>query len=485
MGTSAAALPSVGPWKGGKPTVCEPQGDVRLKVGILSDIHVTNRMPGRYDSNENLHKALKYFDTEKVDAVLIAGDLFTAGTIKELEVVAETWFEVFPNDRGSDGRRVERLFVTGNHDVIGWHCLAREGESLSKCAERRKNGIFDFNRKEVWKRLFHEEYRPYFLKTVKGYPFLMRHWPSPDDAARCLSREAFAEYGKAMREAKLCFYCQHDPVDDTVNATWLLTGAPKWDDGQDPGPTHKVLADYPNLVALTGHTHHSLVDEQSIWQGAFTAVNCGCLVGWAFNHPGRENGHDCDYLPSPGREMKEFDFRSVHQGMLMTVYDNCIRFHRREFRFDGVLGPDWIVPIGSAERPYAFAPRAAASKPPRFAKNARVRVNTIEKGADRRGDEHPQVEAEFPPVTSVTGGDRAQDYAVQVEMRIGEIIRKMGEKRVYSERFMCAEKDETLPVKCRFAKSALPARRDIRFVVTPYNCWMKPGAPIASEWFRV
>lgn len=486
MGTSAAALPSVGMGPDNHSAVCVPQNEPRLKVGILSDVHVTNKTPGKRDSNEYLRKALRYFDAEKVDAVLIAGDLFTHGVTKELEIVAETWFEVFPDDRGSDGRSVERLFITGNHDICGWdYSLVQKGETRSQRAERLKNEIFDFRRREVWDRLFHEEYKPYFLKTVKGYPFLMRNWPSPDDADRCLVREAMSEYGKVMREAKVCFYCQHNQVADTVNAAWMLNGSPKWDDGQDRGPTHEVLADYPNLVALTGHSHHSLADERSIWQGEFTAVNCGCLVGWAFTHPGRENGHDCDSTSAPVREMKEFDFLAVHQGMVMTVYDNCIRFHRREFRLDGVLGPDWIVPIGGTERPYAFASRAAASKPPRFAKDAQVKINEIANGSDRSGDAHPQIEAEFPPVTSATGGDRAQDYSVRVEMRIGEIVRTMDEKRVYSERFMYAEKDETLPVRCCFARYSLPVGRDVRFIVTPYNCWMKPGDPIVSEWFRV
>lgn len=72
-------------------------------------------------------------------------------------------------------------------------------------------------------------------------------------------------------------------------------------------------------------------------------------------------------------------------------------------------------------------------------------VRTVEKGRDRAGDVHPQVEVVFPSVTSATADDRS-------------------------------------PVRCLFAKRALSAKRLLRFVVTPYNCWMKPGESIATNW---
>lgn len=71
-----------------------------------------------------------------MDAVLIAGDLFTSSDIRELEIVAETWYEVFPGDRGSDGRPVERLFITGNHDLDDWLYHRRKDESKEACAAK-------------------------------------------------------------------------------------------------------------------------------------------------------------------------------------------------------------------------------------------------------------------------------------------------------------------------------------------------------------
>jgi len=456
-------------------------GDVKLKVGILSDIHVTNEKPGLRDSSEHFIKALRYFDTQKVDAVLVSGDLFTSGRICEPEIVARAWNTVFPNDRAPDGRKVERLFVTGNHDIEDWSYHCAKGETVAQKAERVKDKMFAFHRQETWKRLFGEDYAPYYAKTVKGYTFIMRNWPSAFHGEKRAIREAMAELGPKVKNDKVFFYCQHEQADDTVNASWLIDGV-KWGNGQDDGLTKKVLSDYPNCVCFTGHNHNSLADERSIWQGEYTAVNCGCLVGWAFAGPGRENGHDVDPNPIPVREMPCFDMTHVYQGLVMSVYENHLRFHRREFVNGGVLGDDWIVPIGSAERPYAFAPRAKASRPPRFAPDAKVTLREIPQGKDRTGDVHAQVEVSFPSITSATGGDRAHDYSVRVEMRIGDVIRVVDEKRVFSDRFMWAEKDDQAPVKCLFAKSALPPKRPLRFVITPYNCWLKPGPSLVSPW---
>ena len=141
-GASAAALTTSAHSSADDPL--KPTSPARLRVGVLSDIHVTNETPGEHGSNEYLRKALKYFDAQKVDAVLITGDLFTSGRTAELEIVAKTWFEVFPNDRGSDGRHVERLFVTGNHDLDGCFYGRPKGESVKDCAARCKKDHFVF-----------------------------------------------------------------------------------------------------------------------------------------------------------------------------------------------------------------------------------------------------------------------------------------------------------------------------------------------------
>ena len=182
--------------------------------------------------------------------------------------------------------------------------------------------------------------------------------------------------------------------------------------------------------------------------------------------------------------MEPFNYRDVHDVTIMSVYDDAIRFQRLDVKRDMPLGPDWVVPIDRSQRPYAWDKRAEASKPPKFAAKAKVSVKEIAEGKDRAGNKHPQIEVSFPPVTSATGGDRAYDYSVRLEMLRGDIRRVMAEKRVFSPHFAHPEKFETEPVKCLFARSDAPKKRTVRFVVTPYNCWLKAGEPIVSPNFN-
>ena len=92
-------------------------GTARLRFGALSDIHI-RRGKGSCDIFE---KALTYFRDQKVDAVLIAGDMADSGLDSQLRRVGETWRRVFPGDALPDGTHVEKIFVTGNHDIDGWH----------------------------------------------------------------------------------------------------------------------------------------------------------------------------------------------------------------------------------------------------------------------------------------------------------------------------------------------------------------------------
>ena len=290
--------------------------------------------------------------------------------------MARTWFEVFPNDRGRDGRKVERLFITGNHDEVDWSTgQFRDFADL-------KARCFLLNREAVWRRLWGEPYEKIRVKEVKGYKFVLRNWigRAVDLLGHKVPEEAevlpgfLAQHGPELKGCgRPFFYVQHEPIDDTVNATWLFNG-PRWDNGQTGrGWREKALmAAFPNAVVLTGHSHDTLTDEMSIWQGKFTAVNCSSGTGYIFNAPGRANGFNCeDFAREPPFEMPAFDHR-VCQGLIMDVRETESSFRRLDTFYNEELGAPWVVPLfaGGATVPpegtprYDFWARRAASKPP-------------------------------------------------------------------------------------------------------------------------
>ena len=453
-----------------------------LKIGVLSDIHVSS--PKDADIFE---KALRRYRAEGVDGVLIAGDLGTDGRIAELEAVAATWFKVFPDDHGEDGRRVERLFLLGNHDVCGLcYRLPELKDRLD--SQELKDEWFCLDRARHWERLFHERYEPIFLKEVKGYRFVLRNWISERHGDRDELPGFLAAHGDRLKGDRPFFFAQHPHPKGTCCQSWTDGGVP-WMDCSDDGRSTRLLSAYPNCIALSGHSHTTLTDEHSIWQGDFTSIGCGCLRGYAFTFPGRENGHAHDDFrqttPRP-QTMTWLGFTESKQGMLMEVHGDRIVLHRHEFRRDRPLGDDWIVPLPApGARPYAFASRrkAAAAHPPQFGADAQVTV-TERRMHDRARVLQDMVRVDFPAIPSRGGALRAFEFAVRAETRVGDCVRTLVEKRVYSPGMLLPEEFDCDGAFCTFAKAELPLGRDVRFVVTPLDCWGNGGAPLASGWRR-
>lgn len=100
------------------------KGGPDLKVGILSDIHLSP--PDMYRSQSAIDcfvKVLEFFGKENADAVLIAGDLTNAGTMRELREVSGAWSRVF----GGIDKGPVKIFVTGNHEKCPMPKAKREG----------------------------------------------------------------------------------------------------------------------------------------------------------------------------------------------------------------------------------------------------------------------------------------------------------------------------------------------------------------------
>lgn len=472
-----------------------------LRVGILSDIHCHHPAAVGY-----FERALKIFREADVDAVLIAGDLFTYGLTSQLEDVAKTWFKVFPGDIGRNGKKVERLFITGNHDEVDW--TTKQFKDFDDLKAR----CFLLNREAVWERLWGEKYEKIRIRRVKGYTFVLRHWLGrPVDlmghkipAEPEVLPDFLAAHGAELKAlGKPFFYVQHEPIDETVNATWLFGGT-HWDNGQTSRglKEKKLFEGFPNAVVLTGHSHDTLTDEMSIWQGKFTAVNCSSGTGYIFNAPGRVNGFNCeDFTREPPLEMPTFDHR-VCQGLIMDVADGQIAFRRLDTYYNEELDKPWVVPLfaGGATVPpsgtpkYDFNARKAASKPPTFAADAKVTVSYVKEGYARKvghpncvtdkASAHPQIRVSFPPITTKTSPTRAFDFSVRCEHLTGNVLTCEKECRVYSPNFCSAESRDVAPCTCDFNYAALPrnCKGRIRFVVTPFDSWGNAGGAIMSDW---
>ena len=440
-------------------TVC---GTPRLKVGVLSDIHVRDEA-----TQKVFVKALEWYRAQGVDAVLVAGDMADHGLVAQLRLVADAWFKVFPGNKTPDGRPVTPLLEYGNHDVANWK------EKEFKTPEERAANMIKFDPKKRWEDAFHEAYTPVFAKTVKGCTFVGAHWPGIGGLGDWLKAN-----GKGLDPALPFFYFQHSHPKDTCYGPWA------W--GHDDGASTKALTPFPNAIALSGHSHYTLTDERTVWQGAFTSIGTSSLSYTSLDYNFRENaaGNGYGRREARARQMDRLNTQEGKQGMLFTVCDDHIRIERREFVYDQTLGDDWILPVGkAAERPFAYAKRIPARTAPEFPQGAAVKVALVppKAGKDKPAPKDPaQVEVSFP-AAETRDKCRVFEYEVQAVVVDDDVEMVAATRRVIATDFHVPASKAGRPGSIMFALAELPKGVHLRFDVRPLECFGKKGRPISSD----
>ena len=469
-------------------------GRPNLVFGVVSDVHIAFVQGGKslhrsYDTT-HLEKAFAYFRDNGADAVVIAGDMAHHGLVGELQAVAATWYRVFPDDRASDGRRVERVFVFGNHDWSG----IKRGKAVFGTDEKAViANALRTDPKRFWDACFHEEWKEFYTKTVKGYRFVGANWCKGLAATGDCNgvREEFIA-GLADRYATIAgeidpnlpfFHVQHPHPRGTVHGdVW----------GQDDGQSVSVLSAYPNAISFSGHSLTTLLDDKAVWQGGFTAVGTATLrnVGSSGLSSGVAAGFENDRTPKSAKGadalkvMPEIDRYAAKQGQLVRVYDDRIVFSRRDFAADAPLSDDLVMPLPAKDaKPFAFESRRAAAKAPRFAAGAALAFASVT--AKRRGAK--KTDPGVPSVEIVIPAANAEPSARGVRFGIvatGADGRRLELSLLHDAfRFSAADARANAPAKCRVALDRLPAG-DVTFEVRAYSFWEKASEPLAGVFRR-
>ncbi|MBP3710953.1 MAG: metallophosphatase family protein [Bacteroidaceae bacterium] len=439
-------------------------GDPNLVIGIVSDIHLRGA-----DTAATFIHTLEYFRSLKVDGVIIAGDMADQGLLPQLQVVANAWFQVFPNNKGLDGKETVQLFIYGNHDMEAY---TWGGTISSVGAETAQAQGIGRQAAAAWKQCFKEDYQPIWMKTIKGYHFIGAHWENQSHISGLA--DFLQEHNSELTaDGKPFFYIQHPHPKDTCNCAWA------W--GRDDGTVTKLLSNYPNAIAFSGHSHSPLDDDRDLWQGAFTSIGTSSLK-YLYPMPARENTYQDDWSAKPPSQMAKMDPQDGRQGMVMRVYDDAITFEKREFVYDEPIGEAWYLPWPiSVTQPLSFENRAKTAAIPQFPAGTKATV-TAGTGTDRYGTSQKQVTVHFPTVLKKNAGVRAFDYEVQVEYDWLDVRHVTSTKRVFSPKCYLGENKEEGEVVCVFGESELPALFAYRFAIRPCNCFGGKGNPIYTDW---
>lgn len=441
-----------------------------LRMGVLSDVHL-----GPKGSDELFLKELRYLDSQKVELVLFPGDLVDCGRISNMERFAACWEKVFPRGLAADGRKVDRVVVTGNHDysLKGWDSYWK---NFSQAEQEKDRFYYKDNHLKTWERLFGEKWELVWKREIRGITFIGAQY---EWAVKPPIEEFFKAHGHEIDPSKPLIYVQHAHLVNTCHGEAAIEGG-----AVDSGAAGRALSRFPYAVAFSGHSHLPLTDDRAVWQGAFTSIGCGCAgkVATLGNGKRRVNAGD-PWGACVTRLMPAIpNYFGNCAGMVVDLFADHLVIHRQSFAYDESIGVDWTVPLPArTDGPYDFARRLRAGKAPEFAADATLAFEYCEKapqtaGTDFRGKK-PCYRLTFPSARAV-GGSRVCDYEVRASVKGREVYRC----ELFSAGYHLPERRASVNEELLIGMGDLPDGSAISFVVTPRDCYGSQGPALTADF---
>ena len=428
----------------------KPEKPANLVFGVLSDTHLRTAVkgvrPGRHWSPKYFAAALEYFKARNVDAVVHCGDFAHRGQVEEMQYHANYWNKFFPGGMAPGGHRVEKLFVTGNHDVDGSGYYGFCAKKYPDPDKRAKH-VLSTDMAANWERIWGEKYEPLWHKEIKGYHFFGRNWAEDGmEFAKMINAQADKSGFKAS--SKPFFVLTHR---------------------RPLAALRKSVARNPNAISFFGHNHWSNANWNTayLYKGGLVAIQCasceprGCnaLVGDDWITKAKIEG-----LDKAGRG---------RQGFVVRVYDDMIVFERHEFS-DGEtsLGPDWVMPLG-ARKPHPFSKgelKKVIGKP-QFREGAKLSVE--------ENSATPRLCVRIP---LANGNPDSRVYAYEIEVTGDEGTPKL-HKAVYAAgvNMGIGHEPNGGVTTLEISKSELPPGKELTFAVRPLSSLGTVGKAIATK----
>ena len=297
---------------------------------VRDDSDVTAKRIGRmldlgYDAAENDPSY------NKLDALLIAGDLTHDGTKSEFEK-----FTAAVNGSLRDGTRFFGV-VAKNHD--GYKMRRAELRSLYTSLTGNDAD-------------FHVVLNGYHFIGVSASQYDLIHY----DLGQLRWLKAQLDAAVKDDPNRPVFVIHHEHVLNTVygSTAYDMWGVPYFT---------SVLKQYPQVVDFSGHSHYPLNDPRSLWQGEFTAIGTGAIYYTEFTIDAFRS-----YNPPDAYEVSTCWIVEVDSA-------NRIRLRGMDVNAGEALC-EYILdnPADPANREYTPQKRKSASLAPVFAQDAALRV---------------------------------------------------------------------------------------------------------------
>lgn len=355
-----------------------------LRVAVISDLQLPDSKDKTTHQYESFEKTLTMLKNKGMDVLIIGGDFTDLGT----KDAWSTYREIYDNVM-ADSEQPIPVYIMGNHDY--WL------DYFTKCGEIAAPAKMQRRFTE-----YTGEY-PYSHKVINGYHFIC--WSSSDgsyDKSYTNKDWIRAELDKAVADdpSKPIFVISH------LNPMNTAYGSDEW--GNED--INDVLKDYSQVISLSGHSHYSLIDERSIWQGSYTAFTTQSL-DYIELEGGKFNGS------IPVDAYGNLTANVLPACLYMEIETDKVTISRLEANTGNTLKEPWVIsaPFGSEESLSSYTDaRAASNLAPSLDENLTASVSNI---TDTDGN--PQKMISFK---AGTDDDFVHSYKLQFEDENGNIL---------------------------------------------------------------
>lgn len=351
--------------------------DGALRVGIISDSQL-----GQDPIFQNhLETSLTFLKNQEVNMILNVGDYTDTALKKNFEGYPAAFDKVYGENKPLTQS------IMGNHDY--WLPGFFDCWQIPFTGTMQRRFMKNTGASSPWTH-----------KVVNGYHFIAA---SPTNGG--MGEEAYTKKIQWIKEqielavkddpAKPIFVLTHNNPQDTVYMS-KEDGCKNLDE---------LFSQYPQVVSLSGHSHASLMDEQSIYQKNYTALNTQCLSYVCFA------AGDTDVVQENGEFLDQ-----VPMAMIMTIQDNSVTFDRYDMTTQTKAADPWILPIPVTKDSFSYTDdiRTPGTPAPAWPENFTYNVTT---GTDADGKQTNVI-----AFTAATHPQALRYYEVQFINAQGETV---------------------------------------------------------------
>ena len=401
-----------------------------LKIAVISD---SQAYPSLHDwGMSNLEKSFKILAPMKPDVLVMAGDLADGtdyDTFRMYRSLIDQYFDPVPVHIG----------CAGNHDYWTPPGMERDPEYI-------------YNE---FCRIVGQDSATPLHQVVKGYDFiaLSADINNKDgySAATMAALEATIQKAVARDSEKPVFVVTHYNPYDTIQGSHAVSGRPE---------LTALFNKYPQVISLSGHSHVPLMDERTIWQGGFTAINTSTLAYGSIEKPCYNT---CSIIVPSARE--------AIGCMFMNVYPDHCEIHRYNAEDGQEIKPDrcwnFALPYQPENAKYGLENRAAMRKAPQFCKDTYA-VIRYDYGFLHLIFDHAQHE------------DFTHFYDVKIYEKTKDSFTLIAEER-YINDFYRPQSSRSRRFCCKLPGEVIKPDTLYRFEIYPVESFGKTGEPLSFE----